>query len=150
MQTKALSCSECGKVFHVPAAFYMRAHADYQCDACAEVSWVLAHPHRLSVLADSPDELEAIHERLLRVAFPSRRLYGPLPNGGRVFIFWYSSLVHKLLEVLAPLQVHYILRDMHLGEDSLEYGPGDEAPRGRLAPWILKMRARSASFMGRD
>lgn len=128
MQTKALSCIECGKVFHVPPAFYGRVHADYKCDVCAEVFWVLAHPHRLSVLADSTNQLEAIHERLLRVAFPSRRLYGPLPNGGRVFIFWYTSLAHDLLEVLAPLQVHYILRDMHLGEDTLECGPCDEAP----------------------
>jgi hypothetical protein len=145
METKALSCIECGKVFQVAAAFYMRVHADYACDACAEASWVLAHPHRLSILGDSPNELEAIHERLLRVALPSRRLYGPLPNGGRVLIFWYPSLTHDLLEVLAPLQMHYILHDMHLGEDSLECASDNEAPRGRLAPWILRMRARSAS-----
>jgi hypothetical protein len=133
MQTKALSCIECGKVFHVPAAFYMRVHADYACDVCAEVPWVLAHPHRLSVLVDSLNELGAIHERLLRVVFPLRRLYGPLPNGGRVLIFWYPSLAHDLLEVLAGLQVHYILHDVYLGEDSLECVPGDEAPRGRLS-----------------
>ncbi len=150
MQTKALSCTQCGKVFQVPPAFYARVYADYECDVCAEAAWVLAHPHRLSVLVESPNELEAIHERLLRVALPSRRLYGPLPNGGRVLIFWYTSLTHDLLKVLAPLQAHYILRDMHLGEDSLEYGPCDEAPRGRLAPWILRMRERSASFVGRD
>ena len=150
MQTKALSCIQCGKVFHVPPAFYARVHADYECDVCAEGPWVLAHPHRLSVLVDSPNELEAIHERLLRVALPSRRLYGPLPNGGRVLIFWYTSLAHDLLDVLAPLRVHYILRDMHLGENSLEYGPCDEAPIGVLAPWILRMRERYASFEGRD
>jgi hypothetical protein len=150
MQTKALSCIECGKVFHVPAAFYERVHADYECDVCAEVPWVLAHPHRLSVLGDSLNELEAIHERLLRVVFPLRRLYGPMPNGGRVLIFWYPSLAHDLLEVLAPLQVHYILHDMYLGEDSLECAPGDEAPRGRLAPWLLRMRASSASCERRD
>jgi hypothetical protein len=145
MQTIALSCMECGRVFHVPPAFYVRVHAGYVCDVCAQVSWVLAHPHRLSVLVDSPNELEAIHERLLRVAFPSRRLYGPLPNGGRVLIFWYPSLAYHFLEVLAPLQVHYILHDMHLGEDSLECGPAAEAPRGVLAPWILRMRERDAS-----
>ena len=150
MQTKALSCIQCGKVFHVPPAFYARVHADYECDVCAEGPWVLAHPHRLSVLVVSPNELEAIHERLLRVALPSRRLYGPLPNGGRVLIFWYTSLAHDLLEVLAPLQVHYILRDMYLGENSLEYEPCDEAPIGVLAPWILRMRERYDSFEGRD
>jgi hypothetical protein len=150
METKALSCIECGKVFHVPAAFYERVHADYECDVCAQVPWVLAHPHRLCVLGDSLTELETIHERLLRVKFPSRRLYGPLPNGGRVLIFWYPFLAHDLLEVLVPLQVLYILHDMYLGEDSLECAPGDEAPRGRLAPWLLRMRARYASFQGRD
>jgi hypothetical protein len=150
MQTKALSCSECSKVFHVPAAFYVRVPADYVCDGCAELSWILAHPHRLSVLGDAPNALETIHERLLRVALPSRRLYGPLPNGGRVLIFWYTSLAHDLLKVLAPLQLHYILHDLYLGEDSLECGPCNEAPRGVLAPWILRMRERYASFEGRN
>jgi hypothetical protein len=106
MQTKALCCSQCGKVFQVPPAFYARGSSDYECDVCAEVPRVLAHPHRLSILVDSPNELEAIHERLVRVALPSRRLYGPLPNGGRVLIFWYPSLAHDLLKVLSPLQVH--------------------------------------------
>ncbi len=150
MQTKALTCIECSKVFHVPPAFYVRVSANYVCDGCAELSWILAHPHRLSVLGDASNALEAVHERLLRAALPSRRLYGPLPNGGRVLIFWYPSLAYDLLEVLALLPVHSILHDLYLGEDSLDCTPGDESPRGRLAPWILRMRARSASFERRD
>ena len=91
-------------------------------------------------MVDSPKELEELHECLLRVALPSRRLYGPLTNGGRVLIFWYPSLTRELLEVLAPLRVQYCLHDAVLGEDSLECGPSDEAPRGVLAPLLLRLR----------
>ena len=150
MQTKALSCIRCSKLFHVPPAFYERLHAGYECDACAEPHWDLAHPHRLSLLVDSPNELEAIHECLLRVALPVRRLYGPLPNGGRVLIFWYPSLPRQLLEVLAPLRVQYCLHDAVLGEDSLQREPSDEAPRGLLAPLLLRLRERDGPLEGRD
>jgi hypothetical protein len=52
--------------------------------------------------------------------------------------------------VLAPLQLHYILHDLYLGEDSLECGSCNEAPKGVLAPWILRMRERYASFEGQN
>ena len=68
MQTKALSCIRCSKLFHVPPAFYERLHAGYECDACAEPLWVLAHPHRLSLLVDS-----FMMMRLLSLVFSSTR-----------------------------------------------------------------------------